>query len=145
MSQAARVTDPVEHTGSLTGLLAGLAIGAIGGASIGSTNGLAAAVMVGASVAAGSAIEALSASLSASDHMAGQISSGSRNVHINGRAAARAHLDTAKCDKHSSKLRVIAQGSSSVYINSMPAARAGDRIACDAKISAGSANVFIGG
>ena len=39
----------------------------------------------------------------------------------------------------------MAQGSDSVYINGQPAARVGDRTVCDAKISAGSPNVCIGG
>ncbi|UZM96271.1 PAAR domain-containing protein [Pseudomonas putida] len=40
---------------------------------------------------------------------------------------------------------ILAQGSDSVYINGQPAARVGDRRVCDAKISAGSPNVCIGG
>jgi hypothetical protein len=38
-----------------------------------------------------------------------------------------------------------AQGSSNVFINGQPAARKGDRTACDAVILEGSPNVFIGG
>lgn len=46
MSAAARLDDPIEHTGSLTGLLAGLAVGAIGAALIVGTGGLAAVAIV---------------------------------------------------------------------------------------------------
>ncbi|MBP1143578.1 MULTISPECIES: PAAR domain-containing protein [Pseudomonas] len=145
MSGAARVNDPIEHTGSLTGLLAGLAIGAIGAALVVGTGGLAAVAIVGASAATGAGVGQLIGSLSFCNHQTGQIVSGSSNVYINGEPAARAHVDQAKCDEHSSRPQVIAQGSSNVYINGHPAARVGDRTACDAKIVVGSSNVFIGG
>ncbi|KFE46168.1 PAAR domain-containing protein [Pseudomonas congelans] len=145
MSGAARVNDPIEHTGSLTGLLAGLAIGAIGAALVVGTGGLAAVAIVGASAATGAGVGQLIGSLSFCNHQTGQIVSGSSNVYINGESAARAHVDQAKCDEHSSRPQVIAQGSSNVYINGHPAARVGDRTACDAKIVVGSSNVFIGG
>ncbi|TDV58962.1 PAAR domain-containing protein [Pseudomonas sp. LP_7_YM] len=145
MSQAARVDDPIQHTGSLTGLLAGLAIGAIGAALVVSTGGLAAVAIVGASAAAGAGIGQLIGSLSICDHGTGQILTGSGNVHINGKPAARAHIDTAKCAEHGPVPKIIAQGSGTVYINNMPAARVGDRTVCDGKISAGSNNVSIGG
>jgi uncharacterized Zn-binding protein involved in type VI secretion len=76
---------------------------------------------------------------------AGNIVTGSPNVHVNGLPAARAHVDTAKCDKHGSSARILAEGSSTVHINGQPAARVGDSTVCDGKISAGSTNVFIGG
>ncbi|WP_455809050.1 PAAR domain-containing protein [Pseudomonas koreensis] len=145
MSAAARVNDPIEHTGSLTGLLAGLAIGAIGAALVVGTGGLAAVAIVGASAATGAGVGQLIGSLSCCNHQTGQIVSGSSNVYINGEPAARAHADQAKCDERSSRPQVIAQGSSNVYINGHPAARVGDRTACDAKIVVGSSNVFIGG
>ncbi len=145
MSGAARVNDLIEHTGSLTGLLAGLAIGAIGAALVVGTGGLAAVAIVGASAATGAGVGQLIGSLSFCNHQTGQIVSGSSNVYINGEPAARAHVDQAKCDEHSSRPQVIAQGSSNVYINGHPAARVGDRTACDAKIVVGSRNVFIGG
>ncbi|MBF7142696.1 MULTISPECIES: PAAR domain-containing protein [Pseudomonas] len=145
MSQAARLGDPIEHTGSLTGLLAGLAIGAIGAALIVGTGGLAAVAIVGASATAGAGIGQLIGSLSVCDHSTGQIQSGSANVFINGKPAARAHLDTALCDEHGPAPQVLAQGSDTVYINGVPAARVGDRTVCDAKISSGSGNVVIGG
>lgn len=145
MSQAARLGDPIEHTGSLTGLLAGLAIGAIGAALIVGTGGLAAVAIVGASATAGAGIGQLIGSLSVCDHSTGQIQSGSANVFINGKPAARAHLDTALCDEHGPAPQLLAQGSDTVYINGVPAARVGDRTVCDAKISSGSGNVVIGG
>ncbi|RMU25044.1 PAAR domain-containing protein [Pseudomonas savastanoi] len=145
MSAAARLNDPIEHTGSLTGLLAGLAIGAIGAALVVGIGGLAAVAIVGAFAATGAGVGQLIGSLSCCNHQTGQILSGSSNVYINGEPAARAHADQAKCDEHSSTPQVIAQGSSNVYINGHPAARVGDCTACDAKIVVGSSSVFIGG
>lgn len=145
MSAAARLNDPIEHTGSLTGLLAGFAIGAIGAALIVGTGGLAAVAIVGAAAATGAGIGQLIGSMSFCSHQTGQIISGSSNVNINGKAAARAHVDNARCDDHGPGPKVLAQGSSTVYINGYPAARVNDRTECDAKISAGSNNVFIGG
>ncbi|MGJ7549082.1 PAAR domain-containing protein [Pseudomonas alloputida] len=148
---AARFDDPIEHSSALGGLLAGLAIGAgavlIGIAVIG-TGGLGAvalAAMVGAGAATGAGIGQLIGSLSFACSETGKIRSGSSNVYINGKPAARAHQDSVECSDHSGAPKAIAQGSDSVYINGQPAARVGDRTVCDAKISAGSPNVNIGG
>ncbi len=145
MSQAARVDDPIEHSAALTGLLAGLAIGAIGAALIVGTGGLAAVAFVGAGAALGAGVGEVIGGLKMFTNDAGKILTGSPNVHINGKAAARAQLDTAKCDKHSGSPKVVAQGSKTVHINGVPAARVGDRTVCDGKINAGSGNVNIGG
>ncbi|WP_371105799.1 PAAR domain-containing protein [Pseudomonas sp. NBRC 111144] len=148
---AARLDDPIEHSSALGGLLAGLAIGAgavlIGIAVIG-TGGLGAvalAAMVGAGAATGAGIGQLIGSLSFACSETGRIRSGSSNVYINGKPAARAHLDNAECSDHPGGAKTLAQGSDSVYINGQPAARVGDRTVCDAKISAGSPNVCVGG
>ncbi|WDY56481.1 GH-E family nuclease [Pseudomonas sp. PSKL.D1] len=145
MSEAARVGDSIEHTSAMTGLLAGLAIGAIGAALIVGTGGLAAVAFVGAGAALGAGIGQVIGGLDFFTSEAGKIFSGSSNVYINNLPAARAHLDTVGCDKHSGSPKNIAQGSNSVFINGMPAARVGDCTTCDGKISSGSANVFIGG
>ncbi|MFJ4395620.1 PAAR domain-containing protein [Pseudomonas sp. NPDC089396] len=151
MSGAARFADPIEHSSALSGLLAGLAIGAgavLFGIAVVGTGGLGAAAlvaMVGAGAATGAGIGQLLGSLSFAQRETGFITSGSGNVHINGQPAARAHADYAVCTDHSGVSRTLAQGSCSVYINGLPAARVGDRTVCDARISAGSANVFIGG
>jgi uncharacterized Zn-binding protein involved in type VI secretion len=148
---AARLDDPIEHSSALGGLLAGLAIGAgavLVGIAIVGTGGLGAVAlcaMVGAGAATGAGIGQLLGSLSFASHGAGQIKTGSGNVFINSKAAARAHVDTAMCDQHGPAPQILAQGSDSVYINGQPAARVGDRTVCDGKISAGSGNVFIGG
>ncbi|MGF6393746.1 PAAR domain-containing protein [Pseudomonas plecoglossicida] len=151
MSEAARVGDPIEHSSALGGLLAGLAIGSgavlIGIAVVGTAGLGAAAVvaMLGAGAATGAGIGQLLGSLSFAQRETGRIRSGSANVFINGKPAARAHVDYAECSDHAGVSKTVAQGSRSVHINGVPAARLGDRTVCDARISAGSSNVFIGG
>lgn len=148
---AARMGDPIEHSSALGGFLAGLAVGAgavLVGIAVVGTGGLGAVAlgaMVGAGAATGAGIGQLLGSLSFACHGAGQVVSGSGNVHINGKPAARAHLDAASCDEHGSVPQTLAQGSDTVFINGQPAARVGDRTICDGKISAGSGNVSIGG
>lgn len=148
---AARLGDPIEHSSALNGLLAGLAIGAgavmVGIAIIG-TGGLGTVVlgaMVGAGAATGAGIGELIGSLSIACSETGQIHSGSGDVYINGKPAARAHLDNAICSKHAGASQLLAQGSGTVYINGQPAARVNDRTVCDARIKAGSPDVVIGG
>ena len=121
-------------------MLVGIAIVGTGG-----LGAVALAAMVGVGAATGAVIGQLIGSLSFACHDAGKILTGSGNVHVNGKAAARAHVDTAQCDQHSSAPQILAQGSDTVHINGMPAARVGDRTVCDGKISAGSSNVHIGG
>lgn len=152
MSAAARLGDPIEHSEALSGLLLGLAVGATAvviaaaaGASIIASGGLAAVAVAGAVLSLTASVGELIGSLSFCTNTAGQIVKGSANVHINGRPAARAHLDASGCDKHGAIPQIIAEGSSSVYINGQPAARVADRTVCDGKISAGSCNVRIGG
>lgn len=148
---AARYEDPIQHSTALGGLLAGLAIGAgavligIAFVGIGGLGGLAIAAMIGAGAATGAGIGQLLGSLSHAQRHTGWITSGSDNVHINGKPAARAHVDQVVCTDHPAAPQTLAQGSRTVYINGYPAARVGDRTVCDARISSGSANVYIGG
>ncbi|MQG92682.1 PAAR domain-containing protein [Pseudomonas sp. MN1F] len=148
---AARQDDPIEHSSALSGLLGGLALGAaavlVGIAVVGTggLGGLAIAAMIGAGAATGAGIGQLLGSLSHAQRETGWITSGSDNVRINGRPAARAHVDQAVCTDHSGVRQTLAQGSRSVHINGQPAVRVGDRTVCDGRISAGSSNVFIGG
>lgn len=80
----------------------------------------------------------------------GVISSGSGDVLINGKPAARIgdsgtpHTWTCPDSKPPHGV-VISSGSGSVLINGKPAARIGDGTACGSSISAGSGNVLIGG
>lgn len=144
MSQAARVGDPIAHIQAMTGLLITLAVGARGAAWDQPAKRLVAAASIGALTAQAATSARPSASRFVCNSSAGHIQQGSANVYINGKPAARAHLDKATCRKHRSTPRTLAQGSVSVYINGQPAARVGDRTTCKAKICAGSPNVFIG-
>jgi RHS repeat-associated protein len=143
----------------LTGLVRGAVVVGLGALEIG-TGGLATPLVIGIGlgVAAlmegsglnekiGNAAQALGNAISPPE-IKGTIASGSGNVFINGRPAARAakgaDTDTVACQNHSGP-QMVAEGSRSVYINNQPAARVGDKITCDATIAAGSDNVFIGG
>jgi RHS repeat-associated protein len=149
MVQAARLGDPIAHTGALTGFLVGAVIGIALIALVAAATlscGFLLPLLAGlASAGAAAGIlwlsEAIGASLSTPS---GAIITGSPDVFINGRTAARAKVDTAVCDKHPPVLR-IAEGSATVFINGLPAARKNDAIVCGAKINGGSKNVFIGG
>jgi len=131
-------------------LVKGLLIGAAGGlaaVAIAGTGGLAAVAIVGGLAAGGAGIsEVLSTMSWAGKEKSGQIQGVcSLNVFINGRLAARAHVDVVICDKHPDPPPLIAEGSGNVYINSMPAARSGDHTGCGGVIMEASPNVFIGG
>jgi uncharacterized Zn-binding protein involved in type VI secretion len=74
------------------------------------------------------------------------ITSGSGDVFINGKPAARVGDSLAPHTKPKSPPhgRSIAAGASQVFINGKPAARVGDAISCGGNVAAGSGNVFIG-
>jgi uncharacterized Zn-binding protein involved in type VI secretion len=153
MPQAARVGDPIGHSPTMDwlikGALAGAAIVAVGVLVVG-TGGLGAVALtavVGGAVAGGAGIgEVLSTMSFAPKEVCGVITPPcSSNVFINGKAAARAHVDMARCAKHPQVPLPISSGSETVFINGLHAARVGDTIQCSAVITDGSANVFIGG
>jgi RHS repeat-associated protein len=146
---AARLGDPVAHTAAMGGFemggLVGAAVGIAALAFVIGTGGTGAIV-----IAAAGAVAATGGGALAGMHVGeayttttGAIVSGSGDVLVNGRHAARAIIDTAACSNHSSPQK-IAQGSQSVFIDKNPAARAGDQVTCAAVIAAGSPNVFFG-
>ncbi|PHM73081.1 RHS repeat-associated core domain-containing protein [Xenorhabdus kozodoii] len=156
---AARQGDPIQHKsflGALMGAVAGALIGAAIFGAVGllvaGTGGLGATLLV---AAAGSGLtylasDAIAAASSAVTNFIdsfgspdGVLSSGSGNVIIEGKAAARATVDMAACSKHPAP-PLIAQGSESVFINGQPAARVGDKLVCGAAIKGGAGTVFIG-
>lgn len=150
MGQAARLGDPIGHSPTMNYLLRGAIIGAAVGlaaVAIVGTGGLAAVAVVGGLAAGGAGIgEMMSTMSDVPKEVTGAIvGPGSLNVFVNGRPAARAHLDMTMCAKHAPAPLPIATGSSTVYINMMPAARVGDTIACSAVITSGSTGIFIGG
>lgn len=150
MPQAARLADPIGHSPSMNWLLAGVVAGAaiaVAGVAIVGTGGLAAAAIVGGAAAMGGGLgETLSTMSWAPKEVCGTISNtGSNNVFINNRPAARAHVDFTVCGKHSGPPLPIAVGSATVLINGQPAARVDDLSGCGALITSGSGNVYIGG
>jgi uncharacterized Zn-binding protein involved in type VI secretion len=150
MPQAARISDPIGHSPTMSWLLAGLLAGAaiaIAAVAIVGTGGLAAVAIVGGAAAMGAGLgEAMSTMSWAPKEVSGMISGlCSLNVFTNNKPAARAHLDMVLCAKHPQAPLPIATGSATVFINGQPAARVDDTIACSAVITGGSDNVYIGG
>jgi len=72
---------------------------------------------------------------------AGTVTSGSGNVMVEGKQAARAG-DTAGCAGASG---TIVQGSPNVFIDGKPAAVQGDQTGCGGSIVTGASGVFING
>ena len=149
MFEAARVTDPIEHTSALTGFLIGAMIGialiaAVAfatftcGFGVGLLAGLAAGLGAQGILGLGEAIGGMFATTT------GQLTTGSSDVFINSKPAAYAIASAVTCSKHS-PTPMVAQGSTGVFINSKPAARKKDKITCGASISDGSNDTFIGG
>ncbi|MDE1473217.1 HNH/ENDO VII family nuclease [Xenorhabdus bovienii] len=154
---AARQGDPIQHS-SFLGALAGAIVGALIGAAIfgavalliGGTGGLAGVAVMAAgsllTIALGDLISKASSAVTEAVNSCsppdGVIASGSPNVLIEGKPAARVELDKADCKKHPAPR--IAQGSESVYINDKPAARIKDKLECGATIKGGASKVFIG-
>ncbi len=147
--EAARLGDAIAHTSALAGFLVGAIIGialiaAVAFATF--TCGFGVALLAGLLAGLGaSAILSLGEAIGRMfSSPSGNITSGSPNVFINGRAAAFATASTVSCSKHN-PTPLVADGSSNVFYNSLPAARKGDAITCGAKIDQGSENTFVGG
>lgn len=148
MLKAARVGDKVAHSNALTGFLIGALVGVAAGLAIGfviGTGGLG-ALLLGA--VAGAAISYLTETIgtkigsSIMGPPTGAIATGSANVFVNRKPAARAMLSTADCKE--SGPQKVAQGSETVFINQWNASRIDDKLQCGAKIIEGSPDVFIG-
>jgi RHS repeat-associated protein len=155
---AARVGDQIEHSNAMLGFLIGAAVGlAVGVALLGAvvaapfTGGLSLCAGVAAVAALGGIVAGVGAGAMAGGVLGGLMSvpsgpiiTGSLNVLVNGKPAARGVMDIVACVKHGQIPKRIAQGSKTVAINSLPAARKGDKTECDGTIAAGSPNVTIG-
>ncbi|MDD3294757.1 MAG: PAAR domain-containing protein, partial [Geobacteraceae bacterium] len=148
MPHAARKGDPIGHSPAMSWLVQGLLLGAavgVGAALVIGTGGLAAVAIVGGLAAGGAGIGELLSSMSfAPKEVCGMIITGSPDILINNRPAARAHVDMTICSKHSGT-PPIATGSATVIFNKMPAARVDDSITCGAIIVDGSPDVIIEG
>lgn len=156
---AARLGDPIEHSNAMLGFaigaVAGLAIGvAVLGAVVAApfTGGLSLVAGVAAVAALGGIVAGVGVGATAGGKLGGLMASttgaivtGSANVLVNGRPAARAIQDTTTCNKHAPADKRIAQGSGTVFINGMPAARKTDKTECDGPIADGSPDVVVGG
>ena len=166
MPCAARLGDQVLHSQALpqakSGWWHGLLKGALIGAAIVAVSAVAVVVTVGtgglgAPFAIGAAAVIIGSGLryaqvgfhegaqagALQGTRAGPIKTGSRNVAINGKAAALACLSLVSCTQHGDGQKV-AQGSATVLINGHRMARVGDRGVCGFVIGEGSPNVFAG-
>ena len=143
---AARVGDPVARTMALSGALMGLAAGALIGIAIVATGGLGAIAIGGAlAVTGGLGLSGQYIGSASMGPPTGMITTGSLNVFINSRPAARATLSLASCSKEYGIPQPEATGARTVLINGMPAGRKDEKIMCSAIIIDGSKDVIIGG
>ncbi|WAS91655.1 PAAR domain-containing protein [Nannocystis punicea] len=145
---AARHGDIIKHESKMLGFFAGAVAGALFGIIVLGTGGLAlaAVVAVGAGVGylAGAAWDAIADSPGVET---GAVGLDETNVIINGKVAA-AVVGKSQCYfpvVYSHGEKVISEGSSTVFFRCRPAARQGDALICDGKISSGSPDVIIGG
>lgn len=82
-----------------------------------------------------------------------EVTSGSENVFVNNKPAARVgdicaeHNCKGSPLRHETHVPVLVSGSQNVFVNSRPAARVGDKVLClggiESEIISGSQNVFI--
>lgn len=105
MYEAARVTDPIEHTSALTGFLVGAVLGIALIATVAFVTfscGFGAALLAG--MAAGIGAQGLLSLGEAIGRMSsapsGNIVTGSSDVYVNGKPAAYATLSGVACSKH---------------------------------------------
>src|SRR5262245_8839184 len=148
---AARLNDPLAHTSAMAGLIGGAVVGALVGAALVATfvtGGLAAPLLIGgllAGAATGAWVGEYLGSLSFFSNIMGKITTGSRDIFVNGKSVARVTFDIGECKKSSPCQPLIATGSGNVFLNSFPAARVDDKLTCGGFIKEGSKNVWIGG
>ena len=160
--RAARLGDEVVHGFGLMGMVAGALIGAAIAAAIivagVATGGLAIVAIVGGCIAGGGlAGGALARGIMKAADLPGPTTgtlaaAGPSRVTVNSRMALRAGMDfSAGCSgapmNHFTMPApvLIAEGSQTVTINGRPMARQSMKLACGAKIKAGSDNVTVGG
>lgn len=148
---AARMSDAVgAHTSAMAGIswgaIAGLAVGVAAAAFTIATFGtgalvIAAAVATVGATGIGGALmgESIGATYESGDPCS-SITSGSPNVVVEGKKAARAGLDKVG---HNSKL--VAVGSSKVIVNNAPFSRLTDAVQCAGKIIKACRKTFVGG
>lgn len=143
---AARITDTFGHDAELEGIAVGVAVGALLALGVIATGGLG-AIAIGAAIATGGTAAFAGAAIGRqiAGPATGQLTTGSRNVFVNGLPATMVELASGDCYKDPGSPRRVATGSSTVFVNGKPAGRVTEMLDCGAVILTGSANVFIGG
>ncbi len=140
----------IAHSWSMWGFLGGVLLGALAAVSVGAiivaTGGAAAVALVGAAAAGGVvggfATKTLTGALSQFGSRTGPIATGSPDVFIGGRPAARM-TDTGACSKDTPPPSPIVEGSKTIFINRLPLARKGHKLLCGAVIDEGVSSVFV--
>jgi RHS repeat-associated protein len=145
--ELARLGDPIGHSSALSGFVLGAIVGValiLFAAAAIFTGGLCIGVLAACAAGIAPFMPAIGAALGQMMRSpTGTIVTGSPNVFVNNRPAARATLSTAVCAKDPA-LIMIAAGSATVFINDHAAARRTDPTTCGAAIEAGSPDVLIG-
>lgn len=146
---AARMSDAVAHScadaGISWGTLAGIVVGLVAAAFTIFTFGTG-ALVIGAAIATvgatgiGGALMGESLGATHDGDPCSAIKSGSPNVIVEGKSAARAGQDTVG---HDAKL--VASGSRKVLVNNAPFGRLSDAIQCGGKIVAACRKTIVGG
>ncbi|ONS53195.1 hypothetical protein A8E36_35510 [Burkholderia cenocepacia] len=149
MYEAARATDPIDHTSALAGFLVGAVLGialiaAVAFATF--TCGFGVALLAGMMAGIGAqALLSIGESIGKMfSSQSGNIITGSPDVYVNSLSAAYATLSGVACSKHN-PIPLVAQGSTNIFINGRPAARKDDKITCGATIGDGSHDTFFHG
>ncbi|MBP9897158.1 MAG: PAAR domain-containing protein [Gemmatimonadales bacterium] len=143
----ATVGHQVAHSYAFAGFLAAVAVGVVAAAVVGATlaTGGAALAVIGAAAAGGFAAGflggGLSDALSQMGYQTGPIITGSPDVSIAGKPAARM-TDLAACSEEGEPTPLV-EGSEHIYINGLPMARIGHKLICGATIDEGVESVLI--
>uniref|UniRef100_UPI0016414BB0 PAAR domain-containing protein n=1 Tax=Burkholderia gladioli TaxID=28095 RepID=UPI0016414BB0 len=121
MYEAARVTDPIDHTSALAGFLVGAVLGialiaAVAFATF--TCGFGVALLAGMMAGIGAqALLSIGESIGKMfSSQSGNIIAGSPDVYVNSLSAAYATLSAVACSKHN-PIPLVAQGSTNIFIN----------------------------
>ncbi|HAM21432.1 MAG TPA: hypothetical protein DCQ04_04015 [Actinobacteria bacterium] len=146
----ATIDHEIAHSLALLGFLGSIVVGALAAVAVGAlivaTGGAAAVVLIGAAAAGGFAGgfagTALVGACSQFGYRVGPIITGSSDVFIAGKAAARM-TDTAACREHSPPPSPIVEGSQTIFINGLALARVGHKTLCGAVVDEGVRSVVV--
>lgn len=144
----ATVGHQVAHSHAFAGFLAAVAIGVVAAVAVGAVilSGGTALVAIGAAFAGGVATGFLGTTVSGAlaqlGTQTGPVITGSPDLLICGRPAARM-TDVANCSDDGSAPVPLVEGSKTILVNGLPMARIGHKLMCGAVVDEGAASVMI--